>query len=553
MIMTLHPHDMSHIPENTVQVARNSFPKGNIYMKMRDEIGVLYKDEDFATLYRADCGQNGISAGQLALVTVMQFVEGLTDRQAADAVRGHIDWKYALSLELNDPGFDYSVLSEFRKRLIDAGRERELLNQMLASFQELGLLKSKGRARTDSTHVIAAVRHLNRLELVGETLRHTLNDLAYFAASWLKSQVEADWFERYGLRFEQYRLPKSKAERERLRLKIGIDGHHLLEALYRDSSLNWLLEIPSVETLRIVWLQQYYIQSEQVYWREQDNLPPNKLQIESPYDVDARNSSKREMNWTGYSMHLTETCDPTLPNLIINVETSVATSADVEMTPVIHARLDQNNLLPEEHFVDTGYVNAQNLVDSKLNFNVDLVGKVPPGTSWQLTAQSGFEQNCFTIDWDLKRVDCPMGKQSKFWRETVDNNNNPLIKVEFDSKDCGICSSRSQCTRAKKLPRRLTLKPQELHLALHDARIRQESESFKLDYKTRAGVEGSIAQATGRYQLRRCRYIGLAKTLLQHVITAAAINLSRMWDWWQGVPRSQTRVSRFAQLAPTAS
>lgn len=550
--MTLHPHDMSHIPETTMQVARNSFPKGNIYMKMRDEIGVLYKDEDFATLYRADCGQSGISAGQLALVTVMQFVEGLTDRQAADAVRGHIDWKYALSLELNDPGFDYSVLSEFRKRLINTGRERELLNQMVASFQELGLLKSKGRARTDSTHVLAAVRHLNRLELVGETLRHTLNELAYFAPDWLKSQVEADWFERYGLRFEQYRLPKSQAERERLRLKIGTDGHHLLEVLYRDSSLNWLLQIPSVETLRIVWLQQYYIQSEQVYWRSQDNLPPNKLQIESPYDVDARNSSKREMNWTGYSMHLTETCDPILPNLIINVETSVATSADVDMTPVIHARLDQQDLLPEEHFVDTGYVNAQNLVDSKSNFNVDLVGKVPPGTSWQSTAQSGFEQNCFTIDWDLKRVDCPMGKQSKFWRATVDNNNNPLIKVEFDPKDCGVCSSRSQCTRAKKLPRRLTLKPQELHLALRDARIRQETESFKQDYKTRAGVEGSIAQATGRYQLRRCRYIGLAKTLLQHVITATAINLSRMWDWWQGVPRSQTRVSRFAQLAPTA-
>ncbi len=245
------------------------------------------------------------------------------------------------------------------------------------------------------------------------------------------------------------------------------------------------------------------------------------------------------MNWTGYSMHLTETCDPILPSLIINVETSVATSADVEMTPVIHARLDQNNLLPKEHFVDTGYVNAQNLVDSKSNFNVDLVGKVPPGTSWQATAQSGFEQNCFTIDWDLKSVDCPMGKQSKFWRATVDNNNNPLIKVQFDPNDCGVCSSRSQCTRAKKLPRRLTLKPQELHQALHDARIRQETESFKLDYKKRAGVEGSIGQATGRYQLRRCRYVGLTKTLLQHVITAAAINLSRMWDWWRDLPRSQ--------------
>ena len=551
--MTLHPRDMSQIPETTAQVARNSFPKGNIYMKMRDEIGVLYKDEDFVKLYRADCGQSGISAGQLALVTVMQFIEGLTDRQAADAVRGHIDWKYALSLELNDPGFDYSVLSEFRQRFIIAGRELELLNQMLARFQELGWLKNRGRVRTDSTHVLAAVRQLNRLELVGETLRHTLNDLAYFAPDWLKSRVDVDWFERYSLRFEQYRLPKSKAEREKLRRKIGEDGHHLLSALYADSTCNWLWQIPSVETLRIVWVQQYYIQLQQVYWREQDNLPPNRLQIESPYDVDARNSSKREINWTGYNLHLTEICHPILPNLIINVETSVATSADVEMTPVIHSRLNQNNLLPQEHVVDTGYVNAQNLVDSQSHFHVDLVGKVPPGTSWQATAQSGFEQNCFTIHWDLMRVDCPMGKQSKSWRTTVDSHDNPVVKIQFDKSDCSLCSSRSKCTRSKKLPRLLTLKPQELHLALHDARIRQKTESFQQIYHQRAGVEGLISQATGRYQLRRCRYIGLAKTLLQHVITAAAINFSRMWDWWQHVPRSQTRVSHFARIAPTAS
>jgi transposase len=551
--MTLHPQDMSQIPESTAQVARNSFPKGNIYMKMRDEIGVLYKDEDFATLYSTDCGQGGISAGQLALVTVMQFVEGLTDRQAADAVRGHIDWKYALSLELDDPGFDYSVLSEFRKRLIQAGRERELLNKMLVCFQELGLLKNKGRARTDSTHVLAAVRQLNRLELVGETLRHSLNDLAYFAPDWLKSKVEADWFERYSLRFEQYRLPKSKAEGERLRLQIGIDGHYLLKALYDDTNLSWLLQIPSVETLRTVWIQQYYIQSQQVHWREQDNLPPNKIRIESPYDVDARNSSKREMNWTGYNLHLTEVCDPILPNLIINVETSTATSADVEMTPVIHDHLQQNNLLPEEHIVDTGYVNAQNLVDSKSNFNVDLMGKVPPGTSWQAQEKSGFEQNCFTIDWDLKLVTCPMGKQSKSWSTTVDSHQNPVIKVKFAEHDCSLCSSRSKCTRSPKLPRLLTLKPQELHQALHHARIRQKTESFKQIYHKRAGVEGLISQATGCYQLRRCRYIGLAKARLQHLITAAAINLRRMWDWWQDVPPSQTRVSRFARLTPTAS
>lgn len=213
------------------------------------------------------------------------------------------------------------------------------------------------------------------------------------------------------------------------------------------------------------------------------------------------------------------------------------------ITPVIHTRLASKRLLPGKHIVDTGYVNAQNLVDSELEFDVDLVGKVPPGTSWQATAQEGFEQDCFLIDWDSKRVSCPLGKHSKSWRPTIDSHNNPVIKVQFDSKDCAACSSRLKCT----------LKSQKLHQALSNARICQETESFKLTYNKRAGVEGLISQATRCYQLRKCRYIGQAKTLLQHVATAAAINLSRMWDWWQDVPRSQTRVSRFARLAPTAS
>lgn len=167
--MTLQPRCLSSIPEMTATVARASFPKGNPYMKMRDELGVLYLDTDFITLFRADCGQSALSPGQLALISVMQFAEGLTDRQAAEAVRSRIDWKYALGLEITDSGFDYSVLSEWRSRLIAAGRESQLLDRMLAHFQDKGWLKARGKARTDSTHVIGAIRKMNRLECVGET------------------------------------------------------------------------------------------------------------------------------------------------------------------------------------------------------------------------------------------------------------------------------------------------------------------------------------------------------------------------------------------------
>ena len=175
--MSLHPQLLPAIPEETVRIARAAFAKGNLYMRMRDELGVFFTDADSASLYPR-CGQTAQAPWRLALITIMQFVETLSDRQAAEAVRARIDWKYALSLELTDIGFDFSVLSEFRDRLQNSGTEQQLLEIMLQQFQQKGLLKAHGRQRTDSTHVIARVRDLTRLELIGEPLRHALNTIA---------------------------------------------------------------------------------------------------------------------------------------------------------------------------------------------------------------------------------------------------------------------------------------------------------------------------------------------------------------------------------------
>jgi len=183
--MTLRPNYIADVPEETVKVAKAAFRKGNRYMQMRDELGTLFEDEQFADLF-PNVGQRAESPWRLALVTVMQFAENMTDRQAADGVQGRIDWKYALSLELTDEGFDFSVLSEFRSRLLANGAEARLFERMLSSFQARGLLKARGKQRTDSTHILANVRELNRIEFVGETLRMALNELAVVAPSWLK-------------------------------------------------------------------------------------------------------------------------------------------------------------------------------------------------------------------------------------------------------------------------------------------------------------------------------------------------------------------------------
>jgi transposase len=228
--MSLKPQTIPPVPDNTATVARAAFPKGNAVLRLRDQLGTIYQDELFAALY-PERGQPAAAPWRLALVSVLQFLEDLPDRQAADAVRGRIDWKYALSLDLTDPGFDYSVLSEFRGRLVEGEQETLLLDTLLVRLKEAGLVKSGGRQRTDSTHVLAAIRGLNRLETIGETLRAALNSLAEAAPAWLTERITADWFERYGRRVEDYRLPKGRAEREAHALEVGADGFVLLEAL----------------------------------------------------------------------------------------------------------------------------------------------------------------------------------------------------------------------------------------------------------------------------------------------------------------------------------
>lgn len=211
------------IPALTAEVAQAAFPKGNRYMRLRDTFGEIFEDDPFQALYPAK-GQPAYSPWRLALICIMQYMENLTGRQAADAVRARLDWKYVLSLELKDPGFDFSVLTAFRQRLLEHETGEMLFERLLDLFNEKGLLKSRGKQRTDSTYILGVLRRLNHLELIGETLRHTRNELARVQPNWLRPLMEAHWLERYGKRVDEYHLPKSQQARQVLTEAIGADG-----------------------------------------------------------------------------------------------------------------------------------------------------------------------------------------------------------------------------------------------------------------------------------------------------------------------------------------
>jgi transposase len=550
--MSLRPQVAYLVPEETARVARAAFPKGtNLYMRMRDQLGSIFDDQQFAHLF-SPTGQPALSPHRLALVTIMQFAEGLSDLQAADAVRTRIDWKYALSLELTDPGFDSSVLCEFRARLLAGGAETLLFETVLSLLNQQGLLKRRGRQRTDSTHVLAAVHSLCRLELVGETMRATLNSLAVVAPAWLRALAPTPWYQRYAERMENYRLPDAATEREALGVQIGTDGFELLEAVFAADAPGYLRAVPAVDLLRRVWLQQYY-GPQRVKWRTHEDSPPTAQVICSPYDEEARYGTKRDTTWIGYKVHLSETCDEGAPRVITDVTTTSATQLDMATTEQIQQTLADHDRLPSVQFADAGYVDAEHLVRSQKEHEVRLVGPVMQETSWQARAGRGYAASDFVVDWSKRQARCPQGQVSHGWKEGVDRNGNAVVKVEFRLTTCAGCEVRRECTRAEKAGRELTLRTEAEHTALQAGRGKQATAEFWREYAARAGIEGTLSQGLRRCDLREARYIGEAKTHLQHLMIATALNVIRVVAWLLEIPLARPRMSRFARLAPSGA
>ncbi len=223
------------------------------------------------------------------------------------------------------------------------------------------------------------------------------------------------------------------------------------------------------------------------------------------------------------------------------------------MTATIHAGLERKELLPAEHIVDTGYVDAQLLVESQQNYSIDLVGPTRKDSHWQASQNAGFDASHFLIDWEHQLATCPQGHTSSSWAPGIDNRTNEVIKIKFSTTDCQACPARSQCTQSIRHTRRtLTIRPEERYRALKERREQEKTREFQQIYAKRAGIEGTISQGVRTMGLRRSRYIGQEKTHLQHVATAAALNLVRCLAWERGVPRAQTRRSAFACLHDAA-
>jgi len=557
--MSMQASPWPEVPAGTARVARRAFRKGALAIRVRDELGGWCEDEAFAGAYGVR-GAPGISPAQLAVVTVLQFCEDLTDRQAADAVRGRLDWKYCLGLELDDEGFDFSVLSEFRGRLVAGGMEAALLDLLLARLGELGLVGAGMRQRTDSTHVLGRIRQVNRLELAGESVRAALEALAAAAPGWLAGVIDASWQQVYGQRIDDIRLPDSAAGRAELAVQYGRDGYLLLRQVRGPGAPGWLRDLPAVEALRRIWVQQFCLEQgeggEKVIWRgDGQGLPPGRTALVSPYDLDVRYSEKRGRGWAGYKVHISETChEPgtdggrAAPNLITGTLTTPAPTADSEMTGPVHDALAARGLLPGEHAADSGYASGELLLAARAR-GITLLAPLRAGSSPQ-SRSGGYTADMFTIDWDNKQVTCPQGAVSGSWSPSR-SKGKPAIFVQFAGGTCRPCPARAQCTTATRNGRSLGLHPREIHEAITAARTEQAGQPWRHRYRIRAGIEGTIAQATHVTGIRHARYLGLDKTRLEHNAAAAALNLIRLDAWWTGKPLDRTRTTHLQRLQLT--
>ena len=304
--MVLHPQSIKPVPTLTRKIAQQAFPKGNLYMNLRDELGIFYNDEDFTELYSTE-GQPALRPWHLALIC--------------------------------------------------------------------------------------------------ETLRSALNALAVVVPDWLSNIVAPDWFDRYSKPVEESRLPRGTEARNDYAETIGRDGLKILEAIYEEPTTpQWLREIPAVETLRITWVHQYWIDNGQLHWRSHQDLPPAGLRSNSPYDTEARYGNKRHTTWFGYKVHLTETCEKNQVHLITNVQTTEAHLSDVDQTKSIHQSLADKELLPSEHLVDAGYVDSTLLVESKQKYDLQLIGPVRDNVSWQSKIPDGYDLSRFKINWKINKL-----------------------------------------------------------------------------------------------------------------------------------------------------
>jgi transposase len=566
--MSLQIKPIGPMPSDTHALGDRLLAPTDTYRIIGQQLSDFVSDNDFADLYSAE-GAPALSPALLAMVTVFQHMENLSDRLAASMVVTRLDWKYALRLALTDTGFNYSVLSEFRTRLVTRAAEARVFEQLLRKLKVLGLVKGRGVQRTDALAVIGAVSRLNRLELVYETLRKVLVAITQVEPAWLQRVVPPTVLEQYGERAESERLVKARGEQgeaevRHLAQQAGQAGQWLLERIDDADTPPSIKALAAVATLRTVWQQQFAVtaldprtpmdqpaHTTRIAFREATAASGAET-INTPHDPQARYSEKHGIGWEGYKVHVTETVEADQPHVITDIRTTAATTPDEQVVAPIQQTLATRDVLPSQQIVDMGYMSGKAIVESEA-VGIALVGPVRPDTSRQARSAAGVALGQFEIDMEHKLARCPQGQTSVVWSEGVQRGQ-AVVRIRFAARVCAACPLYAQCVmRQKDKPVGRTLKVGLYYARVKARRHEQTTEAFKQVYRRRSGIEATLSAMVRTQGLRRSRYIGIHKTNLQHQFIGVARNLKRCARWLAGdrtKPRGRRTVGLPSQATP---
>ena len=503
------------IPQFTRGVVERMLPADSIFRLLGEEAQEIFDEAAMVEMYHHR-GRGALNPVMMSIVLILQYFHNLPDREAADAARMRLDWKYALRQELDWEGFNYASIHYFRKRLLAHGQEYEVFQQVLRYLEETGYAKS-WRIRTDATHIIGNIARLSRLELVCETLRLALVALISADSKWALARLSDAFVNVYGEKRSEYKL--SKAQIAKMMQGAGRDGYLLLEQIEKHGKAEWL-ELEEIKTLAEVLDQQYERSAEGDEDDGKSRLAaprskPKQAAICSPHDPQARFGVKGQTKWLGWKVHLSETIDSPFP-IIADIGVHSALQTDEAALPEIQDRLAGRGMLPEKQYADRGYTSGKTIEESAAR-GVNLRGNVREDTR----KPPGFRLGDFYIDKANRRAQCPAGKWSASFNHSKQSHVDYLVRF---GKQCLKCPFMSQCTSDK---RGRSLEISVWQDSVSERRLEQALPWFDTEMQVRNRVESAFSETKRRHGMRRSRYRGRRKLGLQVAFTATAVNLKR--------------------------
>jgi transposase len=482
--------------------------------------------QQLETCYVTTNGRTAFEPVALLGALILQFMERVPDRQAADQVRYHVGWKLALNLEIGERGFHATTLVTFRDRLEKNGQAKLAFDAVLEALQEEGLVPKRGRQRLDSTHILGLVARMSRLECVRETLRLALEELAPAIPEPQLPDFWALMWERYVESKVDFKSKDTVLKQKQI--QAGEDSLRLLR---------WLEPLPvslrsgrQVELLRRVFEEHYTIQ-------ENQEVTPVKEHaagvVQNPHDPEAQWSAKGQgkarKDWVGYKVQVAESigAEPKSKNeperhfLTSLVTQSAIESDDAGLPATLEAQGKSGLAAPSELYVDGAYVSAANLAQA-LEEERELVGPAQPSPSGK---SMGYRTEDFDVNVETRRAICPAGRENTQCSR-LEEKQTGKVSYRFEwSNHCHDCPLRGQGVGKDQKHR--TLVVGEHHTVLQERRREQTTEAFRERMHLRNGIEGAQSELVRGHGMRQARYRGKAKLNLQMQFIGAACNVKR--------------------------